>query len=434
MTKTAAHPGRLFVLGLDGLSLDMARTLGSTLPNIGELAARPGTSTIQAELPELSPVNWTSFYTALGPEDHGVFGFSRVDPATGGLFISDFSQVAAPTIFDRLGDGGFTSRSLNLPNTYPARPIRGMLVSGFVAPDLDRACHPPFLAHRLRDMGYRLEADTDRGKDDPAFLLEDLARTLDSRIKALDLLWQGLSWDLFVFVLTETDRLFHFLFHAVADVAHPLHPGCMEFLSLWDRALGRCLEMFDELPDPKRLIVMADHGFGPVLTEFDLNVWLAERGLITLPENPRSEMDGAEAILGSRAFALDPGRIYLRTESRFPDGSLSLLESQTLLADLERELAAVTFQGRPILEGVHRREDLYPGPMVERAPDLVCVPAPGFDLKAKFDRSEPFGLHARTGTHRPEGAIFHDSRGGVPKRTRDVGRLVLEHFGQTVQA
>ena len=70
-------------LGLDGLPLALARALAASgrLPNLERLLAHNAT-TIEAELPELSPVNWTSFLTAAGPGRHGIFGFVGIDPAT----------------------------------------------------------------------------------------------------------------------------------------------------------------------------------------------------------------------------------------------------------------------------------------------------------------------------------------------------------------
>ncbi|MDR2696228.1 MAG: alkaline phosphatase family protein, partial [Deltaproteobacteria bacterium] len=129
----AQPPRPLMVLGLDGLPLDLAHRLAldGTCPHLARLL--PDARTILAELPELSPVNWTSFFTARGPEDHGVFGFTRINARTYEMSITDFSQVRLPTLWDRLGEAGFGSRVVNLPNTWPARPLKGMMVSGFVA-------------------------------------------------------------------------------------------------------------------------------------------------------------------------------------------------------------------------------------------------------------------------------------------------------------
>ncbi len=426
---------RLVVLGLDGLGLSLARELcGLTeLPALARLAHDPRTASVDSELPELSPVNWTSFLTAAGPGEHGVYGFTRLDPASYALSICDSGHVCVPTIFDRLGAKGLVSKVLNLPNTYPARPVRGMLVAGFVAPELTRATHPPVLASILGRQGYILEAETSRGRSDPGLLLDGLARSLASRRAALELLWQGLDFELFVYVLTETDRLFHFLLDAVLDPGHGLHGRCMEFLRQWDRAVADVLERYEALPEPKRLMVLADHGFTRLVTEVDVNVWLRERGhLHLLPaeqDRESAQWDATRIAPESRAFALDPGRVYLHDRERFGRGRLTRRETLAAREDIRQGLLALRFEGRRVMEAVHLGEELYQGPQAHRAPDLVCQARPGFDLKAKFDRREVFGMFGRTGTHTAHDAIFHDSRGARPGLLRDTGRLVLEHFG-----
>lgn len=420
---------RLIVLGLDGLPLDLARQLAKTLPNIGRLAQ--SATSVQAELPELSPVNWTSFYTGKGPEDHTIFGFSRIDPHSYQLSINTSEHVATPTIFDRLGDAGFVSRIVNLPNTYPARPLRGMMVAGFVAHDLEKAVYPPFFASKLNEIGYKLEADTTRKRDDLEYLLSELRATLASRLAALDMLWADLSWDLFVHVFTETDRLFHFFMDAVVHDDHPQHAACMDFLADWDHAIGVLLTKFDELPSPKRLMVMADHGFTEIKTEFCLNTWLKQEGLLSLTGTPADGWDASHISSDSKAFALDPGRIYIHTAARFARGPVQTAERTALIEHIRAELLNLTLDGVTVMEAVHTGQELYPDADDDQLPDLVCQSKPGYDLKAKFDRTEIFGLHGRTGTHTVDGAIFYDTDGSQPERMRDIGTTVLKHFNTT---
>lgn len=419
---------RLVVLGLDGLPLALARQLtggpAPRLPNLARLV--PRASAIRAELPEVSPVNWTSFFTASGPGQHGVHGFTILNPASYELRIASFDDVRRPTIFEQLGEKGLVSRVLNLPNMAPARPLRGMLVAGFVAPNLRSAVFPPFLLGPLSAAGYRVEGDTTRGATDPDHLLSELSRSLEARRAALNLLWPDLAWDLMVFVLTETDRLFHFLFHAVARPDHPLHAACLGLLRQWDGLLGDFLDRYEALPGPKRLIALADHGFCELEREVDLNAVLRQAGFLHLSRPPQDEWDAGCISPQSRAFALDPGRIYLHRASRFSRGTVTDSDAPGLLRDLRELLQGLTYGSRPVMEQVLDGRELYDG--AGDAPDLLCVPTPGLDLKAKFDRAEVFGHYGRHGMHRPEDAFFYDSMGAQSLRVRDVGQLVLNHF------
>ncbi|MFP5239095.1 MAG: alkaline phosphatase family protein [Acidobacteriota bacterium] len=428
---------RLVVLGLDGLPLSLARSLcaGGKLPNLASLALSPEARAIRAELPELSPVNWASVVTGLNPGGHGVFGFSRIDPATYTLSLTDSSAIQAPTLFERLGAQHRTSKVINLPGAYPARPMPGMLVAGFVAHDLARAVHPPFLASILKGEGYVLEADTTRCVSDPDYLLAQLRATLRSRRKALDLFWPDLAWDAFMLVLTETDRIFHFFYPAVANPEHALHGAFMELLTEWDALIGFVLELYNALPEPKRLVVLADHGFTECATELDLNVWLMQQGLLKLKGLGANEFDSqAIAPHETAAFALDPGRIYINVKERFARGVFHQYIGDKLRGELKAALLELRVDGKPALAAVHEAQEIYSGPFVSRAPDLICEPAPGISLTGKFNRTELTGLYGRFGCHTPGDAFFYDSAGSAPETVSEAGRELFAHFGLTPEA
>ena len=420
---------RCVVLGLDGLPLSLARKLADMdgFPALSRICEKVGT--VRAELPDLSPVNWTSFFTGCGPGEHGVYGFSRINPQTYELSITDFCHVAVPTIFDRLGELGLTSKVINLPNTYPARPFPGLLVSGFVAHELRRAVYPPMFAHALAREGYILESDTSRGATDHDALLSGLFKSLASRRKALDMFWPDLAWDMFCFVITETDRLFHFLFSAVEDADHLLHTACLGLLRQIDALAAEVLERFDALPDPKRLIVLADHGFARTLTEVDINAWLIRNGYLQLMPGLHGEWDATCIAPQSQAFALDPSRIYIHTADRFARGRIGRSQAQAVALEIATGLARLEFEGKPVLAAVHPGPQFYSGSQAVHAPDLVLEANTGFDLKAKFDRTEIFGHFGRTGCHTPDQAIFYDSYDSNPGLMRHIGQEVLNFWG-----
>ena len=200
-------------------------------------------------------------------------------------------------------------------------------------------------------------------------------------------------------------------------------------MAAWDRLIGRVLERYDALPGPKRLLVMADHGFTALDQEVDLNVWLREQGLLRMAARPSSEWDASVLTPSTKAFALDPGRIYLHTKDRFARGQLSRAEAERLSHDIEQALTALTCQGRRVIRHVLRGADIYHGPLAPLAPDLVLVPEPGFDLKGKFDRFKLFGRFGRQGMHTADDVFFYDSDAAPAHTPTDVGRLILDHFG-----
>jgi len=420
---------RLVVLGLDGLPLPLARELAASgrLPNLRRLLDCNAT-TIEAELPELSPVNWTSFITAANPGRHGIFGFVGIDPATYTLGPIDASALRAPTLMDRATAAGLVCKVVNLPCAAPVRPLAGAIIAGFPETDLGRAAYPPELAQNLRLAGYRIEADTTRGAADFDALARGLRATLASRRAALEMLWAAGDFDLFMLVLTETDRLFHFFFPAVAHAEHALHGAVLDLLADWDRLIGLVLDRYEALPGPKRLIALADHGFVELETEFDLNVWLAARGLLKTAPGAQNEWDARIEPHATAAFALDPGRIYINCKERFARGVFHEHIAEKLAAELRDELLALAHDGRPVMEAVHLRSEIYSGPECRRAPDLVCVGRPGLSLTGKFDRTEAFGRFGRTGCHSAHGAIYCDTGAATPATTTAAGVVVAGYL------
>lgn len=427
---------RLVFLGLDGLPWSLAKNLcgQGLLPNLASIIDDPGCTAIAAELPELSPVNWTSLFTASSPGSHGVYGFTRLDPRTYHLEFTDFTHVHGTTIFERLAGEGYFSKVLNMPNLAPVRPMRAMLIAGFPAQDLIGSVHPPVLASILADHGYTIEADTLRGATDPEFLLADLHRSLICREKLLDLFWPDLAWDLFMLVLTETDRLGHFLFPALVEPWHPWRSEAMRFMTSWDSLVGKVLERYHDLPDPKRLIMMADHGFTTLEQEVNLNAWLHDLGLLHMSRAAVSEWDTESIHPSTRAFALDPGRIYLHTRERFARGTLSRLDASRLTTEIEKALSALAWNGRRVIRQVLRGPEIYRGAQTVLAPDLIAIPEPGFDLKGKFGRSPLFGHFDRHGMHTADDVFFFDSTRGVARTPTQVGQNILEHYGISATA
>ncbi len=419
------------VLGLDGLPLDLAKSLCKTgrFPNLGRLVDSTNVAEIDAELPELSPVNWTSFFTAANPGRHGIYGFTEINNASYAQYLNDSTRIACPTIFDRLGERGLKTIAVNLPASYPAQKLNGTLISGFVAPEPTKAAYPRPLAAALAAQDYLIEADTTRKADDPEHLLDQLRRTLRSREAALDLLFKDGDFDLFIFVLTETDRILHFFFPAVLNQADPLHDDFMDLLEEWDRLIGRFLDRFDALPGPKRLLALADHGFAPLVSEVDLNTLLAQKGLLSLAADTADQWDSAAmAPHKTAAFALDCGRIYINTKERFARGVFHKYIARDLCEEIKADLLALRRDGEPVIEAVHFPEEIYQGPELRNAPDLVATANPGFYLTGKFNRAEVFGLHGRFGCHSAHGAFFYDSAGAEAKRVSDVGAAVLDFF------
>ncbi|MGQ9477800.1 MAG: alkaline phosphatase family protein [Candidatus Bipolaricaulia bacterium] len=397
---------RTVIIGLDGMPYSLIAALAErgVLPNMRALIAEGIFREMESAIPEVSSVAWSSIITGKNPGEHGIFGFTDLRPGSYRLFFPNFSDLKAAPFWEREGSG--RAAIINVPSTYPARAMNGVLISGFVALELRRAVHPPELVSELERLDYRLDVDSAKGHRSLELFLEDLERTLDSHIAAYRHLWgkEAGAWETFMLVFTTTDRLAHFLWEAYEDEGHLYHSAFLDHLRKIDRAIGELAERLDE---KDLLVILSDHGFERLKEEVYVNSILKEAGFLELEaEAPDLALEAISAE--TRAFALDPARIYLNLKGRYPRGSVDPKDKEKVIAELLALFAGLSLDGRRVVRRACRKEEIYHGPWQKQAPELVLLPERGFSFRAKLkleadDRrpSRPF-----TGKHTQEGAFL----------------------------
>jgi predicted AlkP superfamily phosphohydrolase/phosphomutase len=405
---------RLAVLGLDGVGAPLVQSLidGGVMPRFAALRRHGTLAKMTSTLPTVSNVSWASFMTGVNPGRHGIFGFTDVKPDSYGIGFPNYTHVRAPTIWDALGAAGRRAIVLNVPGTYPAKDIHGVLVSGFVAVSLERAVRPASALAVLREHGYQIDVDYVNADQRPDAFFADLLATLEARRRVFHH-YLADEWECFLGVVTETDRLHHYFWHVWEDRTHPLHQRFLDFYGAVDALIG---EVADTLGDVTPLFVVADHGHAAIDAECYPNAWLRSEGLLRFTtDSPRSL---ADLDPSSRAFVLDPGRLYLNRKGRFARGSVESAEADAVLAHVGEGLLALEYESggvsRPVIKAMHRREDLYDGPCVAAAPDAVLEGRVGFDVKGGIGRADLFGRSVLTGMHTYDDALFFVNRPDVP--------------------
>ena len=207
------------------------------------------------------------------------------------------------------------------------------------------------------------------------------------------------DWRLLVSVFLFPDRLQHMLYR-FADPEHPNHDpvlaeryggGIRDGYREMDRIVG---ETVAAAPPGTAVLVVSDHGFHSFRKQFQVNTWLAHGGYLRAAgdsgERRLEDLFDPEALFFSgvdwsrtSAFALGLSGIYLNQQGREPEGTVAAgADRERLLADLESALLAFRDPetGEPVVREVHRREDIYHGPFVEEAPDLVLGLEPGYRI------------------------------------------------------
>lgn len=392
---------RVCVVGLDGVPHSLlARLTGDgTMPAAADLISLGEFYRMRASIPEISAVSWTSFATGANPGRHGIFGFVDLKPDSYELRFPNFHDCRAATIWERLGGAGGSSVVINQPFTYPARSMRGFLVAGFVALDLERGVFPAELAPRLKQVGYSIDIDTIACRSDRERLWCELDETLEGRRRAVEMLWKE-DWDYFQVVVTGTDRMHHFAWDHLVDPAAEFHQAAIAYYRNVDRLVGEMWNRFRDLEGSdeaiERFYVLSDHGFCGIEQEVYLNRWLQQEGYLEF-DGPQESLE--EISKGSRAFCLDPGRIFINCKGRFPRGLVSDDRAPALAQEIAGKLKRLEFEGKPVICEVFSRQEIYSGPFVSQAADLIAVGNEGFDLKGRLGSDEVFARTDLTGMH-----------------------------------
>jgi len=217
------------------------------------------------------------------------------------------------------------------------------------------------------------------------FTTEDFYRQsqmiLKERNRIFDYLFGQFEEGFFFFYYCSTDLGAHIFWH-LRDKNHPAYdPVAREKLG---DVLEHIYEQMDEtvakvlarLDDNTTFLIMSDHGFSPLYKNFHLNSWLERNGYLTLNYGTESGslLAGDVDWSKTRAYALGFNALYINQRGREGQGIVSPgAERDRLAKEIAEKLMAVKDPegGTPVIKRVHLREDVYKGPYLEKAPDLM---------------------------------------------------------------
>jgi predicted AlkP superfamily phosphohydrolase/phosphomutase len=498
---------KVFVLGLDGATWDVLDPLiaSGVLPNLARLKAHGVSGPLRSVFPPLSPVAWTAVMTGKNSGKHGVFEFLEFahDPFHGR--VNSSRAIQTELVWEIAGRYGKTSVAGGVPLSYPPRPAPGFYLGDFLSPPdaPDFSSDPHLFAELEHALGepYRpwSTAVHEGGREDE--VVADLTAFLDQHLRAIRFLMDRCEWDLFVFDLMATDRAQHELWHAW-DQTHPAARGRdlaavrEKFIAFWktlDEGIG---SIAAALPADTALILMSDHGFGPIESYVNFNVWLLERGYIALEDSlyvrqkkwcydrgitPEwfykmmarlgaggsrvarfrgKQMSWVDRLADSvflsrrhidwsrtRAYAQGNfGQIFINQRGRQPRGCVAPADVRPLVDDIKAELKQIAHPetGSPLVERVIERDELYDGPHAHLAPDLTVVMSDWryrtiglYDFTTNKAISPAFGP---TGDHRMDGVLIAHGpafrAGASPEGARllDLAPTILHLLGVPVPA
>jgi predicted AlkP superfamily phosphohydrolase/phosphomutase len=409
---------RVCLIGLDCTPHSLLRRMMAEglMPNMAELAGGGSLRRMNSTYPWVSSVAWSSFMTGQNPAKHGIFGFIDRDPATLKTFIPTAQHMKSRTLWQILSDAGKRVIVVNVPVTYPPQPVNGVLISCFLSPKLEKAVYPLSLLPTLQELGYRIDPDPWLARESREKAWPDLWDTLEKRIQTLLYLMDHEPWDFFMGVIMETDRLHHFWFEQMEQNDPVWAPKFFELYRYVDSFIGQVRQ---RLGEDDTLMLMSDHGICSIQQEVYYNRWLADAGYLRYAQPPE-QIKGPDLTAvhsDSRAYSMDPGRIFINLKGREKNGSVDPADYERLRDEIAAAAEALTdpASGERMVQRAYRREELYHGPYLEQAADLILAPVDGYDPKGALWK--PQLTHkdsAMVGMHTYDDAFFYAAGHALP--------------------
>lgn len=425
---------KVLILALDGATFRVMDPWikAGKLPNLAKFKAESAYGPLESTIPPITGSAWSSFQTGINAGKHGLFDWLRRDPKGYNLTPISAQLLPQATIWEIFSHHKMQVGVLGVPVTYPPRPVNGFMVSGLLAPPGASYTYPQSLQPELESAvpGYTTMPEHWRGRYQVKAWLQSLKDSLKRKLDATHFLMQK-PWDVFMVHFMETDSVQHQMWHLIDGIPRPKYHAenvkgnpILEIFQQFDAALPDLLKQAGE---DTTVVILSDHGFGPLHWNVYLNNWLLKHGYLKLkrsastmlkrgtffglgltPEGmyPLAERTGflgrnsklrhaqiykrmGQVFLSHQDIDWDNtqaysygnvGQVYLNRQGREPQGSVSEVDAPSLIREIREGLLELRNpQNRDkVFDEVIPKEAIYYGPNLTNAPELMLSPKEGY--------------------------------------------------------
>ncbi len=233
--------------------------------------------------------------------------------------------------------------------------------------------------------------------DEEEFLeLDDMV--LQEGLSMLEYELKRFDSGLFFYYFSNTDQRQH-MFWRLLDPDHPAYDPALaarygnaieNIYGEMDKVLDGILSGIDK---ETTLLVMSDHGFNPFIRQFNLNTWLVANGYHRLKKPWQQE---ASVLFDNTdwsktaAYGVGLNGLYINEQGREKEGIVMPgNDKDNLVREIVGKLESVTDPktGEKAILKAYISRDVYHGPWVEQAPDIVL----GFNRGYRISWQSPLG-------------------------------------------
>lgn len=429
---SCAH--KAIVIGIDGATFPLFEGWmnGGELPTLSKLLTAGVAGELRSCHPPITSPAWKCYSTGKNPGKLGVFYWRQLLRRENRIVPGGADNLlfrGAKDFWEYLGEAGYRVGIIGVPLTNPPRPLNGFLISGGPFAPEEGYTYPADLQQLLKQrFGYRLHPfeypsmDT-RNKPE---IVQDILELINMRFDVAKYLLRNYGLDFLQVTCFYINVLQHRCWRE-----EPVRQA-------WQLVDGKIAELID---GDYNVVLMSDHGLHPVKRVFYINAWLEREGYLVRRHPGGAVYDHLGRILStvrlkSLVKAVVPDRMLARVRppsrrrlvdrtaledtvdwgaSRafaMPQGPVYLLncrdaqEYERLRENLTEKLLALADpgSGESVIHRVHRREEIYSGPYLGDAPDLLLEWTPGYEIKdIRPGSSDVFGPSALQADNAPLG-------------------------------
>jgi len=445
------NPKKVLVIGLDCFTPQLVfDQYLDRLPHLKRLMAKGYWGNLRSSDPPITVPAWNCMMTSKDPGQLGFYGFrNRKDHSYDALYFANSRAVQEPTVWNLLSRNRKQSVLIGIPQTYPPKPLRGCLVTGFLAPDNNsNYTYPEDLKKEVEKVadGYIIDVKDFR-TDNKDWLIKQIYEMTEKRFRVVRQFMKTKPWDFFMFVEMGPDRLHHGFWrfcdpeHRLFEPGNPYENVLLDYYGYLDGKIGELMADVDL--NSTAVFVVSDHGAKGMQGGICVNEWLAREGYLRFKEPPqtatRLQYDNIDWS-GTRVWGEGGyySRLFLNVQGREPQGVIPAADYENLRTELIEKLEALGDEnGNPIGTVVYRPEDLY-RTCKNIAPDLIAyfgdlnwraVGSVGMGCLHTFenDTGPDDANHARNGMF-----IFSDPRIPDTERGRRLEGITLYDIAPSI--
>jgi predicted AlkP superfamily phosphohydrolase/phosphomutase len=231
-----------------------------------------------------------------------------------------------------------------------------------------------------------------------AQFLDEMNQIMDKRREITLRTLEDEDFDLFISVFTATDRVSH-MFYRLIDPDHPRYDAALandygtairDIYRKMDEIVGEIVDR--HVDEHTLLMIISDHGFHSYRRGLNVNTWLVRNGYMTLkgmvegkkiPDRLFSTREFFPNVdwKRTRAYAIGTGQVFINLQGREGQGIVRPGEEYRALVDEIRAglLGVIDPKtGEKVLSNVYRRDDVFHGVSIDKAPDLQLAFREGY--------------------------------------------------------